>query len=39
MNHYTSLSLEKVKREVSFIIKYQQDQMTFRALMYSIKDT
>ena len=39
MNHYTSLSLEKVKREVSFIIKYQQDQMTLRALMYSIKDT
>ena len=39
MNHYTSLSLEKVKREVSFIIKYQQHQMTLRALMYSIKDT
>ena len=39
MNHYTSLSLEKVTRDVSFIMKYQQDQMILRALTYSIKET
>ena len=39
MNHYTLLSLEKVTRDVSFIMKYQQDQMILRALTYSIKET
>ena len=39
MNHYTSLSLEKVTRDVSFIMKYHQDQMILRALIYSIKET
>ena len=39
MNHYTSLSLEKVTRDVSFIMKYQQDQMILRELMYAIKET
>ena len=39
MNHYTSRSLEKVIRDVSFIMKYRQEQMILRALMYSIKET
>ena len=33
MNHYTSLSLEKVTRDVRVIKKYQQNQMILRALM------
>ena len=32
-------ALEKVTRDVSFIIKYQQDQMILIELMYSIKET
>ena len=36
MNHYPSLSLEKGTRDVSVIMKYQQDQMILRALMYCI---
>ena len=39
MNYYTSLSLDKVTRDASFIMKYQQEQMILRALMYSIKET
>ena len=39
INHYPSLSIEKVTRDVSVIMKYQQDQMILRALMYCIKET
>ena len=36
MNHHPSLSLEKETRDVSVIMKYQQDQMILRALMYCV---
>ena len=39
MIHNTLFSLEKVTRDVSFIMKYQQDQMILRALMHSVKET
>ena len=35
----SSLSPENVERDVSVMMKYQQDQMILRALMYCIKDT
>ena len=36
MNHHPSLSLDKRTRDVSVIMKYQQDQMILRALRYCI---
>ena len=39
MNHHPSRSLEKETRDVSVIMKYQQDQLILRALMYCVNPT